>query len=457
MNRIAGRAGVLLILVLVLLAGFSFFVAEYVSQADDWVIFPGSPHVYSGGNIGCGAVTDREGLLLLDMNDGRKYSESLSLRKATVHWLGDRYGAISAPALPSYAAELAGFDLLSGVYTYGDTAGIARLTMSARVQTEALEAMGGYKGTVAVYNYQTGQLLCAVSTPNYDPDNVPDIEEDTTGAYEGIYVNRFTQSRYIPGSIFKIVTLAAALETIPDIQQRQFVCTGSHRIGADDITCEGAHWEQSLKEAFCNSCNCAFAQIAQELGAETLERYVAQFGITEGVSFDGITTAAGNFEAADTAEVNMAWSAIGQYRDQVNPCAFMTFMGAVAGGGRGATPYLVEQITVGNAQTYDAKTKTGERIMSASTAAVLKEYLRNNVTAKYGDGNFPGLNVCAKTGTGEVGGDKKPNAMLAGFVEDAQYPLAFIVAVEDGGYGATVCIPIISRVLEACKQALDTM
>ena len=457
MNRIAGRAGILLLLVLVLLAGFSFFVAEYVTRAHDWVIFPGSPHVYNGGNIGCGTVTDRDGTLLLDMNGERVYTEDSALRKATVHWLGDRYGAISAPALPNYASELAGYDLLGGVYTYGDTAGVAELTLSAQVQKVALEAMGDYKGTVAVYNYQTGQLLCAVSTPNYDPDDVPDIDTDTTGAYEGIYVNRFTQSCYIPGSIFKIVTLAAALETVPDIQQREFVCTGSYRIGSDDITCEGAHWEQTLKEAFCNSCNCVFAQIAQELGGEILERYVDAFGITESISFDGITTAAGNFEATETAEVNTAWSAIGQYKDQVNPCAFLTFMGAVAGGGRGATPYLVEQITVGSTRTYDAKTKTGERIMSASTAAVLTEYLRNNVSAKYGDGNFPGLNVCAKTGTGEVGGDKKPNAMLAGFVEDAQYPLAFIVAVEDGGYGATVCIPIISRVLEACKQVLDTV
>ena len=456
MNRIAGRAGILLLLVLILIAGFSFFVVEYVSQAHDWVIFPGSPHVYSGGNIGCGTVTDRDGELLLDMNGGREYTQDVSLRKATVHWLGDRHGAISAPALPSYAAQLAGYDLLGGVYTYGDTAGVAQLTISAQVQKVALEAMGSYKGTVAVYNYKTGQILCAVSTPNYDPDNVPDIEADTAGIYEGIYVNRFTQSCYSPGSIFKIVTLAAALETVSDITQRTFVCTGSYRIGSDDITCEGAHWEQTLKEAFCNSCNCAFAQIAQELGPEVLERYVEQFGITQSIHFDGITTAVGNFEAKDTAQVNVAWSAIGQYKDQVNPCAFLTFMGAVADGGRGAMPYLVEQITVGSAKTHDAKTRTGERIMSASTAAELSSYLRNNVSAKYGDGYFPGLNVCAKTGTGEVGGDKKPNAMLTGFVEDAQYPLAFIVAVEDGGYGATVCLPIISQVLQACKQVLDT-
>ena len=455
MNRIAGRAGITLLIALLLVAGFSFFVAEFVMEADEWAVFPGSPHVYNGGNIGCGVVVDREGALLLDMNQGRTYASAEALRKATIHWLGDRSGSISAPALSNYSAQIAGFDLLSGVYNYGGSSGVAELTLSAEVQTAALDALGDHKGTVAVYNYKTGLLLCAVTTPTFDPDNVPDIEGDTTGMYEGAYVNRFTQSSYIPGSIFKIVTLAAALETVPDIAQQSFTCTGSYRIGADEVTCEGAHWDQDLQSAFRNSCNCAFAQIAQQLGAQTLERYVTQFGITESISFDGIHTVKGNFEAVDASEVNVAWSAIGQYNDQINPCTFLTFMGAVANGGRGVTPYLVEEITVGSATTYEAQKQTRDRIMSAATAETVSAYLRSNVADKYGDWNFEGLTVCAKTGTGEVGGDKKPNAMLAGFVTDEAYPLAFVVCVEDGGYGSTVCIPIASRVLAACKNLPD--
>ena len=64
------------------------------------------------------------------------------------------------------------------------------------------------------------------------------------------------------------------------------------------------------------------------------------------------------------------------------------------------------------------------------------------------------MTVCAKTGTGEVGGDMRPNATFAGFVRNEKYPFAFIVAVEDGGYGSTVCIPIISRILGACKDVI---
>jgi len=453
MNRIASRATALLLIVLLLLGGFGFFVAEYLTKAAGWVVFPGSPHIYNGGNIGCGVVVDRDGTLLLDLRNARSYSELEELRKSTLHWLGDRYGSISAPALSHYAEALAGFDLLNGIYRYGQTGGVAKLTLCSQAQIAALEAMGDYKGTVAVYNYKTGQLLCAVTTPTYDPDNIPNIAGDTFGAYEGVYVNRFTQSCYTPGSIFKIVTLAAALETIPDIEEETFVCYGSYKIGTDEIVCDGAHWDQSLKQAFCNSCNCAFAQIALRLGPDTLESYVKKFGVTQSVAFDGITTAAGNFQAVDAEDLNVAWSGIGQYLDLVNPCAFLTFVGAVANGGKAITPYLVEEITVEEERTYDALTRPGERILSEQTAKTVQEYMRNNVTVKYGAENFPGLTVCAKTGTAEVDGGKKPNATFAGFVADEELPLAFIVCVEDGGYGREVCVPIAAKVLEAIRKA----
>ena len=455
MNRVASRAAIAVLLALLLIAGLGFFVAEYLMNAEDWVMFAGSPHVYTGGNIGCGIVTDREGILLLDMNGDRTYAESKALRKSTVHWLGDRYGSISAPALPAHAADLAGYDLLNGVYAYADASGVAKLTLSGKVQTAVLEAMEGKKGTVAVYNYQTGAILCAVTTPNYDPDNVPDVEKDDSGKYEGMYVNRFTQSAYIPGSIFKIVTLAAALEEYPDAQDMMFKCSGSLELDGGKITCEKSHGKQTLKEAFQNSCNCAFAELALKIGPENMEAYVDAFGVTDVISFDGIETAEGNYQAAGEKRIDIGWSGVGQFNDLVNPCAFLTFVGSIAGGGEGAMPYVVENVLVGNTRTYTAKPQKVENTISKNTARIVTEYMRNNVKNKYGDEYFPGLAVCAKTGTAEVGGDKKPNAMLAGFVADGNYPLAFIVCVEDGGYGAKVCLPIASQVLGACVEALE--
>ena len=96
----------------------------------------------------------------------------------------------------------------------------------------------------------------------------------------------------------------------------------------------------------------------------------------------------------------------------------------------------------------------GEMRISQKTANTVTQYMRNNGQSRYGDDYFPGISVCAKTGTAEVGGDKKPNAMLAGFVADERYPLAFIVCVEDGGYGAKVCLPIASQVMDACVSVM---
>ena len=77
------------------------------------------------------------------------------------------------------------------------------------------------------------------------------------------------------------------------------------------------------------------------------------------------------------------------------------------------------------------------------------------VENKYGDENFPGLTVCAKTGTAQVGSGKKATALFAGFVSDEAHPLAFFVAVEEGGYGRSTCIPIMAKVLAACRAETD--
>ena len=440
---------------LLLLGGLLFFVWEYMTQAESWVSFSGSPHLYNSSNIGCGTITDRSGNLLLDISQGRTYSDDANTRKSTLHWLGDKKGFISASTVSTYAASMVGYDRINGVYNASDEGGNARLTLSAKVQNAALEAMGNRKGTVGVYNYKTGEILCALTTPTYDPENVPDIAGDTTGAYDGVYLNRFLQSAYVPGSIFKIVTLSAALDCVPGIEDMTFPCRGKIEYGTEAVTCEKAHGTQTLKQAFANSCNCAFAQIAEKVGKNNMVKYVKQFQVTQKLSFDGSTTAAGNYDISDTGAVSFAWSCIGQHSDLVNPARYMTFMGAIAGRGVAAEPYLMAKVTNGGDTTYEAKAKKTDRLMSESVADIVAAYMRNNVKTVYGDGNFGGLPVCAKSGTSQLGGDQKSNAMFAGFVDSEQYPLAFIVVVENGGYGSHTCVPVISKVLAACKSVMD--
>ena len=455
MNRVANRSSIALLLAVILLGGMCLFLAEYLLNAGDWVVFEGNPHVYNGVNIGCGVITDRSGEVLLSATDSRSYAEDAALRKTTIRWLGDRYGYISAPAVTHYAPDMAGFDLLNGLYGYSGTGGEAEMTISGEVQRAALEAMGKKKGTVAVYNYRTGEILCAVSTPTYDPDNVPDIDEDDE-KYEGIYLNRFTQTTYVPGSVFKLVTTAAALDTLKNAEDIEFRCDGDYEMAGGKVKCTGEHGTIDLKKALQKSCNCYFAQLTEVLGADTLEKYVNKLQITEPVRFDGITTARGSFSVEGASAQQLAWAGIGQYLDTVNPCRYMTFMGVIAGGGEAAQPYIVASAGTGMFGGYEAeKTSTG-RLLDKDTAEALAKLMRNNVKKQYGDDNFPGLTVCAKSGTAEVGGDKKPNATFAGFCADEEYPLAFFVAVEDAGAGAKTCVPILSEVLAACKEMMDS-
>ncbi len=455
MNRVARRTTIALILALFLVAGMVLFVGEYMVKSPQWVVFPGNPHVYNGANIGCGTITDRDGILLMEDTGERKYASDPELRAATIHWLGDRKSNLSAPAVTHYAEEMSGFDRINGLYQFSGKGGTTTMTISGKVQKIAQEAMGKHKGTIGVYNYKTGEILCAVTTPNYDPDNVPDIEGDTTGAYEGAYLNRFTQVSYVPGSIFKIITTAAALETQNHPEDLKFKCSGRYKIGSDEVTCTGVHGTIDMETALAKSCNCYFAQLVEEIGGDTLQAYVEKLHVTEPVVFDGITTSAGKFDISNAAEVEVAWSGIGQYTDLVNPCRFMTLMGAIAGGGEAAEPYIVSEVRSGLTAGYRADTSSTGRLLNKETCDTLTEMMRNNVERIYGADNFPGLTVCAKSGTAEVGSGREPNATFAGFVTDEEYPLAFIVMIENGGAGSNTCVPIISKVLAGCKDLMD--
>lgn len=449
MRRICRRALALWVLVAVLLGGLGYFGYEYWTQAEAWALHSGSPHVYSGGSqmVSKGIVVDRDGVFLLSCDGGRIYCQDGDVRAAMVHWLGDRSGNIRSAVLDAYAKELVGFDRVNGVYGYSDET--MTLTFSAQVQTVAMEALGNYKGTIAVMDYRTGEILCAVSKPCFDPDAVPDISQE---AFAGVYWNRFTQAAYVPGSIFKIVTTAAALEWETGVAQREFQCTGRLALPGGSVTCERAHGLQDMAQALKNSCNCYYADLTVSMGAQAMTDAVERYGVLSQVRFDGIGTAAGHFSVENAAAVELAWAGIGQHTDLVNPCAFLRFVAAIANEGVAVMPVAVR--SVGGKLVW--RQEGGTPVMKVGTAKTVARMMRNNVQQGYGDQNFPaGLRVCAKSGTGEVDGTKKSYAMFTGFVENAEYPLAFFVAVEDAGYGKQVCMPMVNKVLSACRTVLE--
>ena len=449
MKKIERRAVMCLLLALVLALGTVVFLGKYVLHAGNWASSAFNRHLYnSDGQLAVGTVLDRDGDVLFSAQDGKRtYYDNETVRKATLHAVGDLQGNIGTGALNAFADKLTGYGLLNGAFG-ADRGGSLYLTLDARYNYEAYQALNGHAGTVAVYNYKTGEVLCMVSAPSYDPLNVPrDIE--TNDRYKGAYLNRFLSSTFTPGSVYKTVTLAAALEEFPDLQDRTWTCTGSIQIGEETIVCSGTHGEQHIGDAFANSCNVAFAQMAEELGADTLKKYTEKAGLTDSYSLDGLPTAKGSFAFDGMTDGQLGWAGVGQHKDQVNPCALMVYMGAIANGGKAAEPYLIQKTVsaLGIPSLPHLTRKTGT-LVSGNTADALADMMADNVEKTYGTKRFPNMDICAKSGTAEVGEGQTPHAWFAGFLRNEDAPYAFVVLVENGGGGSSVAGTVAGRVLD---------
>jgi len=449
MRKIEKRAVLCLIIALALIAGLGLFCFRFVTNAADWAAYPYNRHMYSNsGQLLSGTILDRDGDVLTEVKDGeRVYYPDATVRRATVHAVGDGSGYIGTGALTAFADRLSGYNLITGGYSPLGSGRNLTLTLDAYLNVTAYNAMDGRQGTVGVYNYKTGDILCMVSTPSFDPENPP----DASSAEDGVYLNRFLSSAQVPGSIFKTVTLTAALENLPDLKDRTFTCTGETTVGGTVITCPKPHGKMDIESAFANSCNGVFGTLAAELGGDTMTKYVEQAGLTRRMSVDGIMTAAGHYDVSEADKGQIGWSGVGQYTDTVNPCNMMAYMGAIANGGTAAVPRLILDITTPSGiPTSWQRTEETDTLVQASTASQVKEMMKNNVVQTYGTDRFRGLDIGAKSGTAEVGGDKRPNAWFAGFLDDPEHPYAFIVLVENGGGGASVAGEIAATVLQAC-------
>lgn len=445
------RTWMVLVLSLLIILGLLFFTVKYTKNASKWVQHSTNRHLYSNGQfLAAGTIYDRNEEILYETVDGsRKYHEDKTVRKAVMHAVGDSNGNVVTGAQVAFREKLSGWNLLNGAYRFNKKPGNFRsdltLTLDADLCSVAYKALNGRKGTVGVYNYKTGEILCMVSSPTFDPENQPDIEANSK-KYEGVYINRLLSATYTPGSVFKLVTAAAAIDNLENLNSKTYHCKGEKKIRGETVTCLSKHGDISFEKALAESCNVAFAEISLALGGDTLQKYAEKVGFNSSLKVDNINTAVGKVNVADAQGGDLAWAGIGQYSNTANPLNFMAYVGSIANDGVRVSPRILKKNDIVSLLPTSIK---GEKdILSVETAYKLKTMMRNNVIEVYGEKNYEGLELCAKSGTAEVGGDNKPHAWFVGFMDREDYPLAFVVVIENGGSGSKVAGPVAKKVLQ---------
>ena len=442
MKKTMSRSIISLILATAFLLGLGFLCVKYIVDADLWAAQSYNPYMVSGqGLANAGDILDRNGVVLATSEDGERiYNENASTRKALLHTVGDGSYNIATAVETAYRDRISGH---SKIFGYGLPESLKgennlQITLDSDVCTEVYEAFGGKNGACFVYNYKTGEVLCMVSAPTYDPMNIPEILED------GSYLNNCISSTYTPGSIFKIVTAAAGFDYVDGYEDMAFTCEGVKEIGNYEVTCLEEHGTLNLHNAFAYSCNIAFGDSALFAGRENLQKTAEAMGINRSFRIGEVYTAKGNFDIKDADDISTAWSGIGQYTDTVNPAQMAIMCGAIAQGGETRLPHYVKGENSG---------KSG-KLMSSEVAENLHDLMRYTISDYYGDSMFEGLTVCAKTGTAEVGEGIEPNAWMIGYSTDEDCPLAFAVVVEEGGYGFYSAGPIARIAMLGCAESL---
>lgn len=332
------------------------------------------------------------------------------------------------------------------------------LTIDADLCTYAARQLKNYTGgAIVVMNYKTGEILCSTSYPDFDPRNISATMTSTTD--NGAFVNRANQGKYPPGSTFKIVTTASALENMTDATAFQYNCTGTLLVDRSTVTeaSNQVHGLVSMKQAFAVSCNTAFSTLSLDLGYTRLSRTATSFGFGDNFLFKDMVVENSQYPTTNQTRDDLAWSGVGQGRVLVTPLHMAMVASAIANDGVMMEPQLMYAVTtpLGNPRAV-APAHAYKRACTPATARVIKEYMVACVQSGTGSrAQIKGYTVAGKTGSAEVSDDKSidTHAWFVGFVDSAEHPLAIAVVVERGGAGSTVATPIAQRVLAQALSA----
>ncbi len=447
MKMTSFRSLVVTLLAVVFTLALIFHYGKLAINSEKYVSYPTNPHLYTEGDLyRAGIIYDRDGNILAQtVNGKREFNSSEVVRLATVHAVGDLEGNISTGIHSAYFKELTGYNFIDGVYDSDNSGNNITLTLNTDMSVAAYKALGNYKGTVGVMNWKTGELLCMVSTPSFDPYYTDKADKDKE---KGVYVNRLLSGRYAPGSTFKVVTALSAIENFKTLDEK-YKCSAGVTIDNEWLSCMHNHGSKTVETALVHSCNAAFAQIGIKLGGNTLLRTAEGLGFNKNVSLGNIECAKSTVKLTGIRDIDLGWASMGQHEDFINPFHYLTVMSAIANDGVLKEPVLVKKVSTPSGITIKSGGSGEKRLMDEGDANTLSDMMRKVVTDYYSESGFNGLEACGKTGTAEVGDEKEPHSWFVGFCRNENKPYAFVVIVENGGMGAGIAKTVASRVLNS--------
>ncbi|MGI8711700.1 MAG: peptidoglycan D,D-transpeptidase FtsI family protein [Solirubrobacteraceae bacterium] len=352
------------------------------------------------------------------------------------------------------------FGPLGGSQQVGDD---VYTTLDPKAQQVAEQQLAGRPGSVVALDPQTGAILAMYSDPSYDDNHpTPDAACNTVGCQ----VNRATQGRYPPGSTFKVVTAAAAINSgryTPNsiVNGRSPVTISGVPLSNDNNQAFGPI---DLTTALTYSVNTVWAQVAVALGTRTMTDYMKRFGFyakppldlpSDEVGSSRPYTPAGDPYQAGSPDEDIGRIAIGQGGLEVTPMQMAMVASAVADGGRLMKPHLTSKVVDQNGRTVQTITPTlYHQVMKPSTATQVAQMMKKVVDEGTGTNAQLGSGIAfaGKTGTASVGvaGANQTQPWFIGFapIDNPKVAIAVTVERSAGGFGGTVAAPIAKAVVQ---------
>ena len=343
------------------------------------------------------------------------------------------------------------------------------LTLDSRVQEAAASALGPRKGAVVAINPKTGAVLALYSWPTFDPNALVSREKGEGGtspaeasmeAYSkdagSPLLSRATMGLYAPGSSFKVVTAAAALdEGLP--ASTSFDCPGTWSVGGSRVTNYGnpprSFGSIAMETALTYSVNTYFAQLAVRMGAEALVDCAERFGINDRPPLDLPAVSTSTIPSPGEMDtVSLAWTGVGQGELLLTPLQLCLAGCAVANGGKIMAPHLLKEVRRGPEILERYEASVWRSPIKAETATEVLQMMVEVVEKGTGtQAAISGVTVAGKTGTAEVEG-KPPHAWFLGIAPAGNPSVVVAVVVENGGSGGAAAAPVAREVMKAALK-----